>query len=829
MTPQAYTDLGYEVFPCLGKRPARCSTWPNTESFADGDNVGLVVPLGAVVIDCDRKPELDGVQALSRIAPAGWRHRGPRAATGGNGLHLWFRVSSLLGIGNGRGSLPPGIDVRGGGRGYVVAPPSYHPTTGAQYEWIEPLVPVEQLPPVPDWLLQHLLGKPAPAPRPTHTAARDLEPYLQAAVDGEVQAVRDAPNGTGNDAINRAAFNLGTLAAHGLTYSDAQAAIGEALSGWSWAAPGDERAAWRTFDSGWRGGERMPRAIPDRSYPPGPVAAGGQPPEQRTAAPAGEGTTAPHHNGNDSAGLPPKSGGTPPTPKVVIGVDEQRVNNEAIAALADGDYPDLYQRSGELVRVIRSTPPAEQDAKKLRLPAGTPIVRPISMATLRERLTDAAQWLRYDVKAKGNVPTHPPQWSVGAVMDRGDYPGVQTLRGIAGYPMIRPDGSISCKPGYDAQTGFFLGDMPEDLKIRDKATHYDAEAAAGRLLQIVSDFPFRSDTDRAAFLAYLITPLARAVINGPTPLFVVEANIRGSGKTLLADVAGLALTGKPLPAQTYPYREEELEKVLVSVARYGLPILCFDNVGNALGGPVLDKWLTSTSPTGRILGSNDLPQFDWSTVIVATANNASVHGDTDRRAIYVGLETDEERPELRTGFAIPDLPAHLVEHRGELLSDALTILQAHHAAGCPTAPGALAKGTFEGWASRVRDAVMYAGLPDAERPADDPTRPQDADTDELGALLAGVREHFQGAHWTAGRLIDVCFGSDIVPSTARDLREVLSSMATRGDRPTRQMVGKRLARYRNRWLNNLALFSERDNHRKIQVWRINERSEGYKK
>jgi len=818
MTPLEYTDLGYEVFPCAGKRPARCSTWPNTEDFRDGDNIGLVVPLGAVVIDCDIKPELDGVQALSRLAPAGWRYKGPRAATGGGGLHLWFRVSSLLGIGNGRGSLPPGIDVRGGGKGYVIAPPSYHPTTGAQYEWREPLVPVEQLPPVPDWLLHHLLGKPAHVerPAPTYTATRDLDPYILAALDGEAQAVRDAPIGTGNDAINRAAFNLGTLASHGLAYSDARRTVADALAGWSWAQPGDERAAWRTFDSGWRGGERMPRAIPDRSYSPG-------------AAPSGEGTHGVHPEDNDSGGLPPESADEGSTPEIVVGVDEQRVNDEAIAALAVGDYADLYQRSGELVRVIRSTPPAEQDAKKLRLPAGTPIVRPISMATLRERMTDAALWQRYDVKAKGNVPTHPPQWSVAAVMDRGDYPGIQTLRGIAGYPMIRPDGSISCSPGYDEQTGFFLGDMPGDLKIRDTATRYDAEAAAGRLLQIVDDFPFRSDTDRAAWLAYLITPLARAVINGPTPLFVIEANVRGSGKTLLADVAGLALTGKPLPAQTYPYREEELEKVLVSVARYGLPILCFDNVGNSIGGPVLDKWLTSTSPTGRILGSNDLPQFDWSTVMVATANNASVHGDTDRRSIYVGLETDEERPELRSDFAIPDLPAYLVEHRGDILSDALTILQAHYAAGCPIVDGALAKGTFEGWAARVRDAVMYAGLPDAERPADDPTRPQDADTDELGALLAGVREHFQGAQWTAGELIDACFGSDIVPSTARDLREVLSSMATRGDRPTRQMVGKRLARYRNRWLNNLALFSERDNHRRIQVWRIKERSEDYKK
>ena len=817
MTPTEYQALGYAVFPCSGKRPARCSTWPNSEGFRDGDNVGLVVPVGAVVIDCDRKVGCDGVRALSELAPTGWRHRGPRAATGGGGLHLWFQASPLLGIGNGRGALPPGIDVRGGGKGYVIAPPSFHPDTGVQYEWREELVPVSELPAVPDWLLQLLLGKPKPAPLPNLPGrSGDMSPYLQAVLDAEAQLVRDAPMGTGNETINRAAFNLGQLEAAGLGKGDAERAIEDAIRGWEWQHARDEHAAWRTFESGWRAGEALPRAIPERGDHDRQRAdrsARAQSPQAGKASLRDTGV-----RGGNVDPVPVEVGARP---QIRIGVDEQRVNDQAISALAQGGYPDLYQRSGELVRVIASA--AQTDPEKLRLPESTPIVRPISTATLRERLTDAANWTQYNKRAQDDLPAHPPQWSVMAVADRGEYLGIPPLRGIAGYPMIRPDGTISSKAGYDAQTGFFLGNMPEGLKIREKADHFAAEGAANRLLQLVEDFPFRSDVDRAAWLAYLITPLARAAINGPTPLFVIEANVRGSGKTLLADVAGLALTGKPLPAQTYPGRDEELEKILVSVARYGLPIVCFDNVADRLGGPVLDKWLTSTSPTGRILGSNDLPQFDWSTVMVATANNAAVEGDTDRRSIYVALETEEERPELRTGFAIPNLPAHLVEHRGAILGDALTILQAHYQAGLPTVAGAISKGTFESWASRVRDAVMFAGLPDCERPADDPTRPADADTDELAALLAGLWEHFAGQQFTVSDVFDACFGSELTPSTARDLRDSLSQMATRGDRPSVQLLGKRLARYRNRWLNNLALFSKRDTNRKIQVWRVKTR------
>ncbi len=809
-----YEALGYSVFPCAGKRPARCSTWPNSEGFIDGDNVGLVVGPGCIVIDLDLKPGISGVDLLVGLMPLGWQHVGPRARTGGGGLHLWFRVPELLGLGNGRGDLPPGIDVRGGGRGYVVGPPSYHPDTGAQYEWLTPLVPPGELPPLPDWLLEHLLAKPALSENAAWAergVGGSLSPYLQAVVDAEAEVVRNAAVGTGNDAINLAAYKMGGYAHIGLTRADAEAAIGGALAEWTWAKPADERAAWRTFESGWRSGERLPRAAPEmRSAAPGSAPRAGPSPEQ-PAAPAGE----PPH----SADVGPDDTGSAPV--IRIGTDEQRVNDDAVAALAAAKYPDLYQRGGSLCRIVRIT---SRPGDELRLPNDTPAIRPMSGATLRERLTDCATWVR--MGKEGWIPAHPPQWSYMAVGDRGEYPGIHPLRGIASYPMIRPDGSISCTAGYDVGTGYYLGALPEGLELRETATRDDAQEAMGALLELVEDFPFRDNVDRAAWLAYLLTPLARAVINGPTPLFLIEANVRGSGKTLLADVASLALTGRPLPAQTYPFADEELEKILVGVARLGLPLMCFDNVKGNIGGAVLDKWITSTSPTGRILGSNDLPQFDWTTVLVATANNASVSGDTDRRSIYVTLETEHERPEMRTGFKIPDLPAYLLEHRGKILRDALTILQAHYQAGLPS-PCGRPKGTFEDWARRVRDPLLWAGLPDCERAPDDLARPVDSETSELAMLLAGIDEIFAGAWFTVTELFDHAFppGREVYKN-ALLLREALTMMAVKSDRPTRQRVGKRLQAYRNRWLDDKALNNVMDKRRGSNNWRVVSREKG---
>src|SRR4051812_16698226 len=75
------------------------------------------------------------------------------------------------------------------------------------------------------------------------------------------------------------------------------------------------------------------------------------------------------------------------------------------------------------------------------------------------------------------------------------------------------------------------------------------------------------------------------------------------------------------------------------------------------------------------------------------------------------METMEERPELRTGLKYPDLRAHVRANRGPLLSAALTILRGWFAAGRPRhdlAPW----GSFEGWSGVVREAVVFAGLPD---------------------------------------------------------------------------------------------------------------------
>ena len=812
-TPLEYTALGFEPFPCDGKRPARCSTWPSSTPFKAGDNVGLVVPVGAVVVDLDRKPDADGVKALAEIAPTGWRHTGPRARTGGGGLHLWFRVSPMFEIGNGRGDLPPGIDIRGGAKGYVIAPPSVHPATRARYEWIDPLLPVAQLPEVPGWLLKRLLTTPsAPASSPGTLASRfpgatvteAPDHYLQGALDSASERVLGAARGQRNITLNQEAYELAGLPGMDLHWAEERLFTAGTQAGLT------DRETRATIRSAFRAGSQRARDIPQSEH-------------TRSHAP-GRGTQrAATTDGKPSQGDPPRGRARP---AVRITTDEPGVNDAAIRALAGAEYPDLYQRTGELVRVIQYAPtPGGADSKgRPVLAEGQPVITALTRSTLQERLSGAADWQRFDARAKDWVSTHPPGWSVQAVQDRGRWEGVPTLRGIADYPLVRPDGSMATKPGYDPGTGFYLGNLPHGLRVPAKPTRDDARAASDRLLELVCDFPLVDDTDRASWLALLLTPLARAITNGPTPLFIASANVRGTGKTLIFSVPGWILTGRDLPAQRYGRDDEEIEKVLVSVARLGLPVMLFDNVKTTIGGASLDKWLTSTSPTGRILGKSEVVLFDWTTVLAATSNNAAVSGDTDRRSIYCKQETEHERPEERSGFRIPRLREHVLEHRGELLSGALCILRAYIQAGSPEQEGR-PKGSFEAWARTVRDPLLWLGLPDCERPPDDPARPVDSDREILGPLLAGLWEAFGGQEVSVAEILETAW-----PSSGRDpystevqLREALSMIAWKGDRPTRRALGKRLQTFRGRWLSDMSLESRLDKHAGAQRWRVNRR------
>jgi hypothetical protein len=189
----AYAGAGYEVFPLRGKlpfgncsqceprspgyrchRPADCehelchglyaatsdpgrverwwAQWPKA-------NIGARVPRSLLVVDVDprhgggaRLAELEGAHGalpLTRVSISG---------RGDGGRHCWFLHpgGALSAV-----RLGAGLDLKTH-TGYVLLPPSRHPTTGRPYQWADPIMDPA---PLPGWLVS-LLTPPAATSAP---------------------------------------------------------------------------------------------------------------------------------------------------------------------------------------------------------------------------------------------------------------------------------------------------------------------------------------------------------------------------------------------------------------------------------------------------------------------------------------------------------------------------------------------------------------------------------------------------------------------------------------------------------------------------------------
>ncbi len=209
---------------------------------------------GLFVVDIDVKHGARGLESWAALQDQhGPAPKTRTARTASGGLHVYFRHP-----GQGKiiktdsGSLGPGLDLRGDGHGYVLAPPSV--IDSGAYEWIDDCPTAE----APDWLLALAIKQPrTEQPRPCHTITATLSTrYGRAALETECRAVASEPAGSRNARLNAAAFACGQLVAGG------ELVESEALTGLELAASacglGDHEAA-KTIESGFQAGMQEPR------------------------------------------------------------------------------------------------------------------------------------------------------------------------------------------------------------------------------------------------------------------------------------------------------------------------------------------------------------------------------------------------------------------------------------------------------------------------------------------------------------------------------------------------------------------------------------------
>jgi hypothetical protein len=476
----------------------------------------------------------------------------------------------------------------------------------------------------------------------------------------------------------------------------------------------------------------------------------------------------------------------PPTaavPTFTGGEDRSMIigNNPGVdAAIRMLATPELgvFQRSGKLVAITRE---ARDDGKLIR-PRGTPTIRELPAA----RVSEMVGALGGDRKL------------VPAVMARGEWDDIRPLDAIVSYPVMRRDGTLLTRSGYDSATRT-LAEMAIDLDVPDAPTRVDAIVARSLLTELVGDFPF-ANGGRSAWLAALLTPLARPAIDGPTPLLLLDASQRGSGKTLLADALSTIVTGEVASRRVAPKTREEWDKVLFSILLAGDPLVLFDNVTNMLVSDALDAVLTGTVFAQRVLGVNEDRRVAVRTMFIASANNARLSTDLVRRSLGCRLEPADENPEMRTTFREPDLLGHVRRERHRYLAAALTILRAYAVADRPRVT-ARPMGSYTAWCRVVRDALVWAGAEDPATTQDALRESADVERDELGDLLSAWHATLGDRAVTARELLDAArAGTD-----AGRLLDALRGAMPSGAEPSAHGIGNALRKVRGQIVGGLVL------------------------
>jgi hypothetical protein len=341
----------------------------------------------------------------------------------------------------------------------------------------------------------------------------------------------------------------------------------------------------------------------------------------------------------------------------------------------------------------------------------TPMLRPMTIDRMRHHLARYAHWYKIDGNGK-EQPIAPPLTVVRDVLATPD-PRLPILTRIVEVPIFASDGTLCTNPGYFADNrtfyaparGFTVPDVPE------RPTMVEIEEAR-RLLtdELIGDFPFVGDAEKAHAVAALLGPFVRDMIDGPTPLLSVEAPQPGTGKTLLVQLLAYPALGRPITAMTEGRDEDEWRKRIFAKLRTAPSVLLLDNIKRRLESGAMSSAFTSYPHwEDRMLGVSEIVRVPVRCIWISTGNNPAFSSEMTRRTVRIRLDARVDRPWLRTGFRRADIRGWAISNRACLVWAALTLIQAWIAAGSPEAGPVL--GMFERWSKVMGGILAFAGIP----------------------------------------------------------------------------------------------------------------------
>jgi hypothetical protein len=496
-------------------------------------------------------------------------------------------------------------------------------------------------------------------------------------------------------------------------------------------------------------------------------------------------------------GIDVKSARMKPTIRVVRG-EIHRIVDIAERELAVAHQ--YYQRSGLIVTVY--TDPGTNETQ----------IQPISQPALVRALSGVATWEQFDARSENWARIDPPARHASILFDSNSYRHLPVISGLARQPYLRPDGSLMKQAGYDNNTGMFGVFDSRKFSIPDNPSKLEAEAALNLLAELLDEFCFSAEEDRAAAIAAILTAAIRPSL-AHAPMIHVRAHAVGSGKSYLCElITAFATPQRGTPA-SFPADDEECRKLLLAELLRAPAVIEFDNLtSDILPHKSLCTALTSEHIIGRILGLSKTATVGTRALFLSSGNNVAPIRDMTRRCITINLNPEVEIPAART-FKRPNLISEVLQKREYYVSAAITIVRAWITANkqkvkCKSLAG------FEGWSDLCRQPLLMHGCADPAASVFEAIK-EDPDRDQLRRLLTAWQEMFGNAPTRVRDAVNKSEEQNGYP----ELKEILHDIADERGEVNRHRLGRWIKRHEGQIVDRLR-FMRCEGNTSAERWRV---------
>ncbi len=370
----------------------------------------------------------------------------------------------------------------------------------------------------------------------------------------------------------------------------------------------------------------------------------------------------------------------------------------------------------------------------------SPILSPAELTGLLNQYVEF-YFIKKDVGEYKPLPTSYANTWLNNVQQRNRLPAIKLF---SRNPIYTSDWRL-INPGYDPQSCFYYaGPAVEPI---EGTKHLDT---------LLSEFCFAYASDRTNYIGILLTSLLVSHFVGSKPAVLFNGNQAGLGKSTLAQILARLRDGAEAATASYSENDEEFEKRIGAIVKSGATTVIIDNAKAKprrakIDSACLERSITDPVLSYRLLGQSSEIRAENSHIFCITANAPDVSPDLMSRSVVINLH-HMGNPKSRT-FAMNDPEAYVQEHRQQLLSELVNMVERWKNAGMPLAT-TQTRFNKKSWGNIIGGILEANGEPDFLENADEAAAAMD-DTQREFSELVGLLAQLPKGTWTAAELTDL--------------------------------------------------------------------------